>query len=215
MFFIHFSHWFLKITGYPLYKIVFRTKIHYEDKSAQNRYIHGPALLISNHTSVFDYAIEIFTFYTRNIRMQMAEVLFRKKPLGWLLRALGGIYVNRNIHSFGFVRKSLDILEKGGVVGVFPESRIPKPRESRPLPFKPSAAYIALAANVPIVPIYTDGCYFKLKKRAHVIIGKPIMPADFNDPELEERENINRLNDAMRDRVIELEKLLNEQKQQA
>ena len=68
---------------------------------------------------------------------------------------------------------------------------------------------------MPIVPIYTDGCYFKLKKRAHVIIGKPIMPADFNDPELEERENINRLNDAMRDRVIELEKLLNEQKQQA
>lgn len=213
--FYTFFHWFMKITGYPLQFVCFRTKVHYEDKRVQGRRIHGASMVISNHTSIFDYAVYIFVFYSRTLRVQVAEVLFRKKPLKWILKAIGAIYVNRFARGFGFVTKSLRILEKGGVVTVFPESRIPRPEEKRPLPFKPSAAYIALAANVPVVPVYTDGSYFTLKKRAHVIIGTPMHPQDYTDPSLSDRENVERFNTALRDKVIELEKLLNEQKQKS
>ena len=202
---------FTKITAWPVQKLIFRTKILYEDAAVQKRSIHGPAILISNHTSVFDYAIWLFVFFGRTLRFQMAEVLFRKKPLGLFLRMLGGIYVNRESHDFGFVAQSERILEKGGVVGIFPESRLPLPEEERPLPFKPSAAFLALASGVPVIPVYTNGCYWSLK-RAVVMIGTPMDVSQLTDDHLNDKENIDRVTQAMRARVIELGKKLDERR---
>lgn len=206
---IKFWNTFTKITAWPLQKLVFRTKILYEDASVQKRGIRGPAIIISNHTSVFDYAIWLFVFFGRTLRFQMAEVLFQKKPLGLFLRMLGGIYVNREAHDFGFVAQSERILEKGGVVGIFPESRLPLPKEERPLPFKPSAAFLALASGVPVIPVYTNGCYWSLK-RAVVMIGTPMDVSALTDAALSDKENIQRVTRAMRERVIELGKKLDE-----
>lgn len=210
MFWIRFWNAFVKITGWPVQKLKFRTKILYEDPAVQKRRIRGPAILISNHTSIFDYAVFLFVFPGRILRYQMAEVLFRKKPLGALLRALGGIYVDRNAHNFSFLRKSEQILSEGGVVGVFPESRLPLPEEERPLPFKPSAAYLALESGASVIPLYINGGYMK-KNRAVVVIGTPMNARDLTDETLSDRENIERVSEYMRQRVIELGNLLNEQ----
>ena len=206
-----FFNGFVKATGWPAYKIAFRTKIYYEDKSVQSRRIKGAAMVVSNHTSVFDYAVLLFVFFTRTLRVQMAEVLFQKQPLGIFLKMMGGIYVNRDTHDFGFLAESEEHLRRGRVVGVFPESRLPLKGEETPLPFKPSAAYLALAADVPVIPVYTNGSYFNLKKRARVIVGKPMYPRDCVSDSNDEKENIRILGEAMRERIIELERLLNEQ----
>ncbi|MBQ5503594.1 MAG: hypothetical protein IIT95_00710, partial [Oscillospiraceae bacterium] len=76
---ISFFNWFVKITAWPAQKIVFRTRHIYEDRSLQSRSIKGPAIIISNHTSVFDYAALLFVFFGRTLRCQMAEVLFKKR----------------------------------------------------------------------------------------------------------------------------------------
>ena len=210
MFWIRFWNAFVKITGWPVQKLLFRTKILYEDPAVQKRTVRGPAILISNHTSIYDYAVFLFVFIGRTLRYQMAEVLFRKQPLGALLRALGGIYVGRSAHNCSCLRRSEQILAEGGVVGVFPESRLPLPDEARPLPFKPSAAFLALESGAPVIPVYTNGSYFQ-KKRAVVMIGKPMHVRDLTDESLSDRENIERVTEAMRQRVIELGNLLNEQ----
>ena len=137
---IKFWNAFVKITAYPVQKAVFRTKVCYEDKRAQSRRIKGSAVIVSNHTSVWDYGVYLFVFFFRTLRCQMAEVLFNKKPLGLFLKMMGGIRVDRDARDFSFVAKSQEILEKGGVVEIFPESRLPLKGEERPLPFKPSAA---------------------------------------------------------------------------
>ena len=201
---------FVKITGFPAAFFCFRMKVYYENKAVQSRRIKGPAILISNHTSVFDYAVYLFVFFLRTLRVQMAELLFEKKVLGPFLRMLGGIFVDRNTHDFGFISKSLDLLKKGWVVGVFPESRIPLPDEERPLPFKTSAAYLALASGVPVIPVYTNGSYFK-KKRAEVVIGTPIDVRSLEDPALSEKENLARVTNALRKKIISLEKFYHEQ----
>ncbi len=202
-------NWFVKITAWPAQKLVFRTKVYYEDKSVQGRHIRGAAIIASNHTSVFDYAAYLFVFFTRTLRVQMAEVLFEKKVLGLFLRALGGIYVDRGAHNFDFINKSEEILEKGGVVGAFPESRLPKKGEKTPLEFKPSTAYLALSADVPVIPVFTNGRYF-CHERARVIIGKPMYPGDYADEALDDKENIRLFTDAMRNRIIELGNELDE-----
>ena len=76
---IRFFNTFTKITAYPVQKACFNTKILYEDKSVQNRRIKGPAIVVCNHTSVYDYAVLLFVFFSRTVRYQMAEVLFKKK----------------------------------------------------------------------------------------------------------------------------------------
>ena len=207
--FIRFWNAFVKITGYFVQLPVFRTKVYYEDKSVQSRRIKGAAIIYSNHTSVWDYGVYLFVFFFRTLRAQMAEVLFQKQPLGLFLKMMGGIKVDRTGFNFGFISRSQEILEKGGVVLIFPESRLPLKNEERPLPFKPSAAYLGLLSGAPMIPVFTNGEYFSLK-RARVIIGKPIHARDLVDPELSEKENIERISDAMREKIIGLERELYE-----
>ena len=194
---------FTKITGWPVQWACFRTKIHYEDKKVQKRRIKGGAIIISNHTAVYDFAVMLFVFPFRTLRYVMAEVLFKKKGLARFLRLMGGIEVDRNAYDFAFLDKCREIIEKKGVVGIFPEGRLPLEGEERPIPFTPSAAYLALMSGAPVIPVYTDGCYFK-KKRAHVIIGKPIDASSLVDSKLTEKENIEKVNDYFRLRIVEL-----------
>ncbi|MBR6040411.1 MAG: 1-acyl-sn-glycerol-3-phosphate acyltransferase [Clostridia bacterium] len=200
-------NWFVKITGWLVQFLCFRTKILYEDRKVQGRHIEKDAIVISNHTSIFDYAVYLFVFFTRTLRFQMAEVLYEKPLLALLLRCLGGIRVDRNAHDFGFMPKSLSILSHGGVVGIFPESRLPRPGEERPLPFKVSAAYLALTSGSKIIPVVTNGSYF-CRKRARVLIGKPILASDLLEEGADETKNLAIVSERLRERIIALETLL-------
>lgn len=207
-----FSNWFVKITGWLPALILLNTKYLYEDKKVQSRKIRGRAIIVSNHTSVYDYLLMIFVFFGRTLRYQMAEVLFKKKALGTFLKAMGGIYVDRNANNYSFMTKSESILKKGGVVGVFPESRLPLPDEERPLEFKPGAAYLSLVSDTPIIPVYTNGSYFHAfskKKRAVVAIGKPVKAGDMYDESLSEKENLANISAGLRNKIIELGRLAN------
>ena len=200
---IRFFQSFVKITAWIAQFFCFRTKIYYEDKKAQSRKIKGSAIIISNHTSVYDYAVMLFVFPWRTLRYLMAEVLFETKPLARFLTAMGGVKVDRDGLDFSFLLKSEEILEQGGVLGSFPESRLPNDGEERPLPFAPSTAYIALESGAPIIPVYTNGSYF-CRKRARVIIGRPIYAAEYIDETASEKETVEKINGVMRERILEL-----------
>ena len=86
---------------------------------------------------------------------------------------------------------------------IFPEARIPKPHEKRPLEFKPSAAYIALLSGAPIIPVFTNGSYYK-KKRARVLIGDKIDVKTLIDNTKSEKENIETINTYLRNKIMEL-----------
>lgn len=198
---IKFFNAFTKITAWPVQKLCFRTKIYYENKKVQSRKIKGPAIIISNHTSVFDYAVFLFVFFSRTLRYQMAEILFRKKLLKWFLKNMGGIFVDRNSHDFSFIDKSKKILDKGGVVGVFPEGRIPEKSEQKPLEFKTGVTQLAIMSNVPIIPIYTNGSYFN-KKRARVMIGTPINVLEWVDETKDFKTNLEEISLKLRKKII-------------
>jgi 1-acyl-sn-glycerol-3-phosphate acyltransferase len=203
----------VKVTAYPIELVVFRTKIHYEDKSVQGRKIKGPAIIVSNHTSVYDFAQIMQVFFGRHLHCLMADILYRNRPMRWLLKELDGIKISREGKNFSFVEKSVDILKNGGVIEIYPEARIPEPNEVTPLEFKPSAAYIAILSGAPIIPVYTDGNYFG-KGRANVMIGKPINPSDIIDPSLEMSKNIETLTNHIRNKVISLRDETNSKKEQ-
>ena len=200
-------NFFVKGTGYLVQKCCFRTKIFYEDKNSQSRRIKGKAIIISNHTSVYDYAVMIFVFFGRVLRYQMAEILFKNNILGWFLSAMGGVKIDRYSHDNLGLDRSAEVLKKGGVLGVFPEGRIPKDGEETPLPFQHGAIYLALKEKAEIIPVYTNGSYFN-KNRAKVVIGKKIDVNSLYDKELSEKENLEKIADFLREKVIELKRYI-------
>ena len=199
-----FTNWFVKITGCFAWWLCSRPKTYYEDKRAQSTKIKGKAIVVSNHRSVFDVAMVMFLFWRRTMRCLVAEIMYQKNALMTaFLKSIGCIKIDRENYDFSFIQKSCDILKKGGVIEIYPESRLPKKGEETPLPFKPSAVLLALQSGAPIVPVYTNGAYFS-KKRARMIVGKPIDMAALYDDTLDEKENLQNLTEYLRNRIIEL-----------
>lgn len=205
--------WFLKITGYIPQKILFKTKIYYEDKKRQSRKIKKGAIVMPNHRSVYDFAVMLFTFPLRTLRCVVAEVMWNKNfVFSLFLKGLGAIKVDRHANDFEFLDKCEKILNRNGVVEIFPETRLPKKGEKTPLEFKTSTALLALKTGAPIIPVFTDGNYFK-KSRNNTIIGVPINVRDMYDDNLSERQNLINITTKLREKIIELENELNRQKE--
>lgn len=210
-----FFSWFVKITGFLPWLIVTRPKVYYKDKKTQSKRIKGKGIIISNHTDVFDFAMMMFTFWRRNPRCVVAELMFEKNGfMNWFLKSLGCIRVDRNGNDFGFIQKCVDALDKGHVVEIYPEARIPEKDELKPLEFKPSTAYIALQSGAPIIPVYTTGGYFK-KGRSTMIIGTPIDVREMFDESVSEQENIKNITELLRKEIVELGNELEKRKEKA
>ena len=205
-------HWIVKITGFIPQLFLINPKVYYEDKAVQGRKIKGKAIVMPNHHTVLDVAVLMFIFWGRTLRTLMAEVLFKKNfIMTFFLKCLGGIKVDRDSHDFSFIAKSKKILDKGGVVEIYPESRIAKPDEQKPLPFKPSVVYLALESDAPIIPVYHNGNHFK-KGKCEAIIGKPIFVKDYYDETKTEKENLDYICNMLRDKIIDLSIQLEQKK---
>lgn len=208
--------WFVKITGWPVQLFYYRKKVICLNGDKSLRKIKGGAMIISNHTSIYDYPLVMYTFLGRIIRTLVAEIMYQKnKFVSKLLVRIGSIRVDRTVSDFGFLGEMIDCLKRGQLGLIYPESRIPKENEKGTLlEFKPSYVYIALNAKVPIVPVYTNGIYGKLKRkyknRAKIVIGEKINVNDLYDESKTEKENINYINDYVKNKVLELKQYLEE-----
>lgn len=202
--------WFVKITGYIPNLLYLRRKTYYVNKKNQSKKIKGPAIIISNHTSIKDFPLCMFIFFKRTIRVLVAEITYEKnKIMRLFMKRLGGIKVDRNNYDFAFMGESISALDKGEVVLIFPEGRLPNKDEKEILPFKPSFVYIALETNAPIIPIYTNGKY-GFKGQTKVVIGEKIYVNDLMDETKSIEGNIQYICDYMRDYIINMRDKMNE-----
>ena len=108
------------------------------------------------------------------------------------------------------MEKCSKILDNGGLVEVYPEARLPKKDEQKPLPFKPSTVYMALESGSPIIPFYNMGNY-GFGRKNELIVGKPFYARDYYDDNLSVRENAEIITEKLRDRIIELKDELDRQ----
>ena len=201
---MRFFQWFVRITGFLAILLVFRPKYFFEGGKKPDLRKRGGVIIASNHTSVFDYAAMLFAFPLRFLRCAVAEILYRKNFFFTLfLRWMGCIRVDRENHDFSFLAKCEKVLRQRGCVLIFPEARLPRKEEERPLPFKTSAVHLALETGAPILPVYTDGRYFG-KGRNRIAVGEPIYPKDLYDEGLSYKENVEHINDHLRGKIIEL-----------
>lgn len=113
-----------------------------------------PCVYVVNHQSTFDVPVLSGLYPADTVLVAKQEL--RNVPLfGWLYAATGNILIDRT-HNTSAVQRLREaeeaIRDRGVSVWMFPEgTRGRNPGEI--LPFKKGAFYLAIAAQVPIVPI--------------------------------------------------------------
>lgn len=152
---------------------------------------HGPALIVSNHTSPVDPVIlwirHFAEFQKPRLRliayMVAREYVIRRDPVGWVCRAMRSIPVAREGKDMAAVQAALRRLEQGELLGVFPEGRLnaASPDEQL-LPGGTGVGWLALKSGVPVIPIFirnaprSDSMVMSFFRRTsvEVIYGDPI-----------------------------------------
>jgi 1-acyl-sn-glycerol-3-phosphate acyltransferase len=118
----------------------------------------GELIVCSNHKSVVDPLLLAIPF-KRQIRYMAKSELFQDhgRLAGRVLHWLGAFPVKRDKGDAQSIRTAAQILNDGGVVGIFPQGRCVFDQT----PFKPKAGVVMLASKTgaPILPvsIYCDG----------------------------------------------------------
>ncbi len=189
------------VTGYPFNWIFFKRKIFYENKKSQGRYIKGGAVVISNHYNPLDYVSNVFVTFPRKLNVVASEDAFRNRFMSFGMRFWGGIMADRRTYSLKFVDISASVAKKGQLVQIFPEGHNTPDGEIKS--FYPSYILIAIKAGVPIVPIISDGRY-SFFKRLHLMIGEKIYVSDYLDVNNYTRDDVYRVNEIIRNKVLEL-----------
>ena len=118
----------------------------------------------------------------RRMRFMGKDSLWKGGPVSWVLSSLGGFPVTRGTADREALRRCAAVLEGGEPLVMFPEGE----RKSGDVvqPLFDGAAYLALKAGVPIVPVgiggseavMPKGAKFIHPQKVNVIVGPPILP---------------------------------------
>ena len=200
--------------GYPLQLLFFKRKTFWEDKSATHLH-RGGKLIISNHFNMFDYVLGCFVVFPRKLTAVAGEHAFRNPFFRFGMKFFGTVEANRETRSMKFMDQSVEVINKGKLVQIYPEGR--NTPDGKIHEFKHSYLVIAYRAGCPIVPIVNDGNY-GVFKRVRVYIGKEIDVAPFFEESraagkrTPPREELERANEYVFSKVLELRQLLEDDK---
>ncbi|WHT17640.1 lysophospholipid acyltransferase family protein [Crossiella sp. CA-258035] len=120
----------------------------------------GPALLIMNHPSHLDPVLDaVFVHQQRRVpRFFAKHSLWRVLVVGSVFRATGQIPVYRGTSAAGDSLRAGDAaLEEGKVVVIYPEGTLTHDEDGWPVLGRTGAARLALAHDVPIIPVVRWG----------------------------------------------------------
>ena len=148
----------------------------------------GAAIVVSNHISYFDPLVFAHFLYGngRAPRFLGKSELFKLPIIGTVLRGAGQVPVERETSD---AKKAVDhakiLLEKGHMLGVYPEGTLTRDPQLWPMIAKTGCARLALATDTPVIPIaqwgsqlivpnYTTKLNLFPRKTIVIRAGKPV-----------------------------------------
>jgi 1-acyl-sn-glycerol-3-phosphate acyltransferase len=145
----------------------------------------GPFVLATNHASYLDPMVAGCALYFRHIRFMARDTLAHSRLLGWWMRQVGAVLIDRSRGDVAGLKESLRVLRQGGVICLFPEGT--RTTTGRLQPPKGGVGFLIAKAGVPVVPAYVSGTFRVMPKGVHwprpgrvaVRYGEPIRPEDW------------------------------------
>jgi 1-acyl-sn-glycerol-3-phosphate acyltransferase len=157
---------------------LYRTRIVGKERLPRS----GGYVLAPSHRSMMEITLLALVTKDRIRYMGKAEV-FKIPVLSSIFRSLGGFPVARDGTDRKAVRDSMAMLQAGDRLAIFPEGTRQHGPKIQPL--QPGAAYLALRANVPIVPVGMAGTEEIMRSgrgrlprfgRVVIVVGEPLVP---------------------------------------
>ena len=140
-----------------------------------------PHVFVANHSSALDIPV-LYTSIPRQFRIVAKEELFKYPFMGWHLRRSGQVPIaaGAKLASMRSLLRAAPGLKSGTPLVVFPEGG--RSADGRIQPFMSGAAYIAIKAEVDIVPMAIVGTYQALPMnsfhirpgRIKLVVGEPV-----------------------------------------
>ncbi len=150
---------------------------------------HGAFLIAANHASFIDPPI-VGSHVPRQLCFFARKTLWKKGFASWWLDTVGTIPVDRDGgQDVSALKRVLRSLKDNKGLILFPEgTRSPDGRLQTP---KAGVGFIVCKSQVPVVPVRLFGSFEafgrglkfpRLGTRVSVVFGRPIPPADYDDP---------------------------------
>lgn len=140
----------------------------------------GPVMLCSNHIAIRD-PILIAAVCKRQITFIGKKELFKVPIIGWLVKKLGAVPIDRSGADVGAIKTSVNVLKNGGALAIFPQGhRYPGVNPST-TPTKNGAALMIYRSKCDVIPvcIKTKGFKYNFFGKKEIIFGKMIPYSEF------------------------------------
>ncbi|MHB1153846.1 MAG: lysophospholipid acyltransferase family protein [Eubacteriales bacterium] len=155
----------------PVIRWFYRMKVTGEE----NEPFNGPCIICSNHLSNQDVVI-LAASVKRQVRFFAKAELFRVPLLGRLITALGAFPVKRGGGDVSAMKKTIEILKNGEMVGFYPQGHRRPGVHPRDTSVQHGIGMLVWRTKAAILPVAIYAKRFKLRpfKKTQVIIGKAI-----------------------------------------
>lgn len=160
---------FFYAIAWPIFNLIHPGRAYGREKVPE-----GGCLLCGNHTRYSDPLFIVFALGRRDHPYIMGKAELTRWPiLGWILRKVGMIAVDRGKSDVKAIKESIRVLKSDQKLLLFPEGTRFKSGESQGA--KTGAAMLALRTGVPIIPVWIPAKK-KWFRRTPVVFGEPYYP---------------------------------------
>jgi 1-acyl-sn-glycerol-3-phosphate acyltransferase len=143
----------------------------------------GACILAANHASSLDPPVLGAAVTHRMVHYMARDSLFKPPILSWVLPNLGVVPLNRDRGDIAALRRALQILKEGGVLGLFPEGT--RTTTGQMQEAKGGVGFLVAKAGAPVIPARIRGTYEAWPKgrrfrphRVSIAYGPPITPEE-------------------------------------
>ena len=182
-------HWFSRAWSWLIMKTIFSPlQVTGLDKIDTSK----PHVYAANHASALDIPA-LYTYLPFQFRIAFKKELLSYPVVGWQLKRSGQVCIDQQnpSHSISSIRAALKGLKAGLPLVIYPEGGRTPDGEIKP--FLPGAFFLAIKAQVDIVPVALVGTYELLPMNTYHIkcrplemrVGEPISTAGLTMKDLE------------------------------
>ena len=135
--------------------------------------LHQTAVYASNHLSYYDTPV-LFARLPFQFRIMAKQALWKIPFIGWYLNRSGQVPVDQSSsrNAVASLNRCVQTLKSGLPMVIFPEGG--RTRDGLPQPFVSGAAYMAIKAQVPLVPLTLVGTYELLPMHTYHLYPRPL-----------------------------------------
>jgi cytidylate kinase len=156
-----------------LWRFVYRMRV----VGVENFPLTGPAVIACNHRAMTD-PFMLGINVARQVHYMAKVELWKFRPLAWAMEGFGTFPISRGEADRTAIKRGLEILEQGEVLGLFPEGHCHRGEGLAPL--RSGISLFSLREGVVTVPAVMRGTDLAFKRgiphfpKIDVVIGKPI-----------------------------------------